>query len=192
MEDDSRDDWPMGPQVRRSFEDRLLLAILDGHPTCDREDSEARKEEERERRLKSAKNALFGTQENLLGRQEHVDLRALRWMGAEYYRDKAFESMRRLSPQEPKWQGHKTRSIRALAEDAAKKFYPNIAGDVSERLRKKFSKEREYWLEVARIHDDVPETIETSLLDRILELLKQGGVSCVPNWPSGEPRKKET
>ena len=172
------EDLLFGALVGRSFEERLLLALIDAHPDWSATDSEARKSLARETRLRAAMQAIFLRADE--GRSEHPDEPALRWMGSEYYRDKAVESMRRL---QPGYGGnHCIRSIRKLAEQAAAKFQPLSS---AESLRKKFSVEKEFWLAVEQVHDHVPEALETNLLNQIIKILRRVGVEAVENLPDG-------
>lgn len=157
-----------GEAVGRSFVEKLLLAIIDAHPVAeDGSLSPAKLANLRRERLAAAHQALFGKPRRE-GRPIISDEAALRWMGAEAYRD-LFIGKENLGfhPVE------KVRSERELAAEASKLFFDT---DAAERLRKKFNKSREKWMDVARYHDDVPEQLEANSLGKIAEVLSRYGV----------------
>lgn len=176
-----------GPLVGRLFEERLLLSIIDAYPTSKADDSEARKERERELRLQRAMQALFG--ETRKGRRRDPDQPALLWMAREHYRDRAQKNTQALNL----WLGLSRnveevaiRSDRELAGAASCRFYGGK--DVSERLRKKFARQRELLTLVECSADYIHETQETQLLDKIRELLARAGIASVANFPDGTIR----
>lgn len=73
---------------------------------------------------------------------------------------------------------------RELAQEASDKFYPRIT-DKSERLRRKRQRQKQRWLDLARFHDDLKESFETQVLDRIWLQLAKAKVAVVPNLPAG-------
>lgn len=168
---------PTGPSVRRSFEELLLLSIIDAYPPAGKPVSGASARAQRERRLKEAMNALFGRVISLRGEQARETTEALRWMGAERYRDLGIRTLKEFNPDSERFKNHHERSDRALAREAEKLFFDNQEEAIIETLRKQFAKQERYWITIAQMHDDVHETIETQLLIKILELLEKGGVN---------------
>jgi hypothetical protein len=83
-----------------------------------------------------------------------------------------------------------TRSERQIAVEASQKFYPGLS-DRSERLRKKWRAQRDFWLEMVQWQDDVLETVETQDLAKIWIALAEANVPVVPNWPDGRPMSEE-
>jgi hypothetical protein len=111
-------------------------------------------------------------------------------MANEYVRDRAMrfstkrraEDVRLSRPAGPRLPP--VRSVRGLAQEASAKFYPKIT-DKSERLRKKWGRQKQRWLDLVRFHDDLPETFETHALGRIWVSLSKAKVPIVPNCPAG-------
>jgi hypothetical protein len=175
-----------GPGVGRSFAERLLLSIIDAHPTGGQIASPLSAARDRERRLQTAMQALFG--EAKTGRKPDSDDAILRWMGNERSQDLALRDMQGLGfyGQLP---ARKVRSDRTLAEEAETRFA--LATGSWERLRSKFGKQVEFWLEIARSHDDIAELMDTWLLDEIRAMLSKRDIASAPNWPDGLPRDHE-
>jgi len=82
------------------------------------------------------------------------------------------------------------RSARELAQEASEKFYPRIT-DKSERLRRKWQRQKQRWLGLARFHDDLTESFETQVLARIWLELAKAKVAVVPNSPAGSAMPEE-
>jgi hypothetical protein len=82
------------------------------------------------------------------------------------------------------------RSERQLAQEASAKFYPKIT-DKSERLRKKWGRQKQRGLDLVRFHDDLPETFESQVLARIWVALAKAKVFVVPNSPAGSAMSEE-
>lgn len=162
-----------GDAVMASFEDQFLLSVIDAHRPDAMSDAAwllARAE-----RLRVAKEALFGRAPQT-GRQTLDDAKALRWMAAEQRRDEGRSFMQRLAEGAPVEAEAKARSIRDLAKQASRRFFPSMS-DASERLRKKYSAEKDYWLEIADTHDDVAESLQYHALIQVQEILQRFGVN---------------
>lgn len=173
-----------GPDVRRPVEELLLLAIIDAHPASGKGVSGANALAQRERRLKDAMNALFGEATSLKGEQKKDTRTALRWMGAERHRDLGIKTLKEFHPSSERLKAHKERSITELARQAAKLFFANQGDTVTQSLRKQFSQEEEYWIEIAQTHDDVHETLENQILTKVSDLLEKAGIRINPTWQS--------
>lgn len=146
-----------GEAVGRGFIDKLLLAIIDAYP--EPTTSHASEAKRRIDRLRDAKRALFG-QAHPEGRPEVSDERVMRWIGAQHYIDLG--------------KGEKIRSDRELVRQALTNFA--LPENSDERLRKKLSRQKQKWLEIAKLHDDVPEQIEHSLLKKVQRTLSREGI----------------
>lgn len=173
-----------GPDVRRSFEELLLLAIIDAHPASGKAVSGASAFAQRERRLKQAMNALFGETTSLKGEQKKDTRAALRWMGAERYRDLGIRTLKQFHPNSNRFKGHKERSNTKLAEQAVELFFSSQAKTITQSLRKEFAKEEAYWIQIAQTHDDVHETLENQILTKVSDLLEKAGIRTKPTWQS--------
>jgi hypothetical protein len=175
-----------GPGVGRSFAERLLLSIIDAHPNPEEYSSDLSSARDREKRLQTAMQALFGKAKT--GRKPDPDDAILRWMGSEHYRDKAIVKMQSqgLFSHLPV---RVVRSDRILAQEAEKQF--SLAAGAHERLRKKFREQHEFWLEIERSHDDIAELMDTWLIDEIRAILSRRDIASIPNWPDGLPRDFE-
>ncbi len=149
-----------GEVVGRGFVDKLLLAIIDAYeePT----NSPASAVKLRSNRLRDAKQALFG-QAHPEGRPKVDDEAVLRWMGAQHYVDLGRRDTVKL------------RSDRELVREALDWF--DLPGSSEERIRKKFSDQKQNWIDVAQLHDDVPEQLDHNLLQEIRGILDRRGVS---------------
>jgi hypothetical protein len=195
--DDEAERWKdlaaTGPSIGRPLLERLLISMIDGHQSFDGANLPHHARRDRERRLKPAMKALF----NLEGPKRQLpDHAALLWIAKQQLHDR----MRDLrSPQTnrgsnesgPKNQGRGSRrSERQLAREASAKFFPKLV-DVSESLRTKWAEQKSFWLDMARSHDDVVESIETQALAKIWVALSEAGVSVVPNWPDGRQMSEE-
>lgn len=112
------------------------------------------------------------------GRPKQADHFALRWMSEEHYRDLARRGFAFVRMEEPPSR-KQLRSNRQLAERAAKRVLFDQVNAV-DRLRKEFEERKDYWLEVAKTHDDVPESLEAKALDRIAEIAKRHGMMMFP------------
>jgi hypothetical protein len=152
-----------GEAVGRSFEEKLLLAIIDAYPDLV-ERSPAAKMQRRLERLRAAKEALFGIVHDE-GRPLASDLRVLRWMGAEHHSDRARVGLAKIRGTE----SPKIRTMRKLADEAVGRF--GLPANQSERLRKKFRRQKEKWLAVEESHDDVPEQLELGSLHSVQKVL---------------------
>jgi hypothetical protein len=193
-EDDAerwRDLAGTGPSYGRLFLERLLLSLIDAHPRKQVQNPE-HVLYDREARLRVAMEALFNEGPS----QKLLDDAALFWMANEYVRDRAMrfstkrraEDFRLSRPAGPRLPP--VRSERGLAQEASAKFYPKIT-DKSERLRKKWGRQKQRWLDLVRFHDDLPETFETHALGRIWVSLSKAKVPVVPNWPAGNAMSEE-
>jgi len=151
-----------GEVVGRDFFDKLLLAIIDAYP--EESTSPATTIRRRVERLWQAKQALLA-QDRSEGRPMVADDAVLRWMGSEHYRDLA----QRNALGRAGTQTHKIRSDRQLAGLAVQRFA--LPDNVTERFRKKFGRQRQKWLDIARYHDDVPEQLDHNLLEQIQLIL---------------------
>ncbi|MXQ11257.1 hypothetical protein [Microvirga makkahensis] len=142
-----------------------MLAIIDAYPDWD--DTGLTREERREQRLAEAKKALFN-ERPADGPKPSDDRRALLYMAQQRYKDLAIRDVRKLNPTAfPKWALRKPRSIRKLAEEAAKLVVSNSADAAVERLRKAFARQEDFWMEMVRTHDDVVESLEHNLLQEV-------------------------
>lgn len=160
-----------GSSVGRSFLDKLLLAFIDAYPDpAAAKASSATAAKRRRNRLREARLALFpGT--NAQGRPLDPDNVILRWIGMEHYRDIARRNVAVLNAEK----APRLRSDRQLVEEARQRFgEPRSSG---ERLRDKFGKQRERWLNIAIHHDDVPEQLDHNLLSQIAAILEKRGIS---------------
>jgi hypothetical protein len=180
-----------GPSYGRLFLERLLLSLIDAHPTKQVQNPE-HVLHDREARLRDAMEALFNEEPS----QKLLDDAALFWIAKQYIHDRAmrFSTERRAEdvglsrpagPLQPP-----LRSERELAQEASAKFYPKIT-DKSERLRKKWGRQKQRWLDLVRFHDDLPETFETQVLARIWVALAKAKVFFVPNSPAGSAMSEE-
>ena len=118
---------------------------------------------------------------------------ALLWMAEQHVRNREMqyaERVRQLSASDFSKRSQPKlalmRSERQIAVEASKKFYPGLS-DRSERLRKKWREQRDFWLGMVRSHDEVLETVETQDLAKIWIALAEADVPVVPNWPGGRP-----
>ncbi|MFC1460583.1 hypothetical protein ACETIH_28505 [Microvirga arabica] len=178
MRDNIGDEVPVGPltapSTGRSAEDKFLLAIIDAYPDWD--DSGLGREERREQRLSDAKKALFNERPND-GPKPSDDRRALLYMAQQHYKDLAIQGMREVNPRAyPNWPSKKPRSVRRLAEEAAKLTVANSTDAATERLRKAWKRDGHFWMELVKTHDDVIEAVEHNLLMEIGERLEKLGV----------------
>jgi hypothetical protein len=166
-----------GPSWGRRFFERLLLSLIDAQPNPHVENLPDHVFHDRETRLRAAMDALFNERVSY----ELSDHSALLWMAQQHVRDRTIRYAR------GKFQASdvKPRSERQLAREASEKFYPEIT-DRSERLRDKWRQKKEFWLALARGHDDVLESVETEALGRIWVALAEAGLPVVPNWPDGQ------
>lgn len=159
-----------GEVVGRSFLDKLLLAIIDGHPEPSK--SPASDTKRRKDRLREAKQALLG-KSHTEGRPLESDEAVLRWMGSEHYRDRARHDMAKLNGKA----ATKIRSDRKLAEQAVSRF--GLPSNATERLRAKFGKEKQKWLDIEIHHDDVPEQLDFNTLQVIQKTLARHGTAMI-------------
>jgi hypothetical protein len=178
MHDDTDDQVEMGPltgpSTGRSAQDKFLLAIIDAYPDWD--DNGLSREERREQRLADAKKALFNERAND-GPKPSDDRKALHYMAQQHYKDLAIRDVRKLNPKAfPNWPLKKPRSIRKLAEEAAKHAVANSAEAAAERLRRAWKRDGHFWMEMVKTHDDVVEAVEHNLLTDIAARLEKLGV----------------
>lgn len=201
------------PDYGLSIQERLLLALIDAHPTHEAGASEERKRQAREDRLRQAMAAVFGCP-STGGR--HSSLRpdddfARGWISDQLCR-RAFQKIQHEKyPDEPKWQSDfvpespgglawSKFKISSLARVAVLKFYGLDSKtpegiQIWERIRKvptapedESSPKFLDWLyEDHRVDWAVEQARDNKLL-AALELLRQIGVSSVPNLPHGSPR----
>jgi hypothetical protein len=158
-----------GEVVGRDFLDKLLLAIIDAHPG--QSTSRVSDVKRREDRRRQALEALLG-QSHAEGRPRNSDETILKWIGNEHYKDRARRDMAKFKGEfEPK-----VRSVHQLVKYAVKHFgLPDNAG---ERLRKKLRGEgTKRWLELAVLHDDVPEQLDRNLLKSVQDVLARRGIA---------------
>jgi hypothetical protein len=153
---DDADPWDLfdgaGPSYGRLFLERLLLSFIDAHPRKGVQNLLEHVLHDREARLSTAMEALFNEKTS----PKLPDHAALRWMAEQYVRGQTM----RFARDEYQASKVEARSERQLAQAASKKFYPEIT-DKSERLRKKWREQSEFWLAIIRYHEDVLEGIET-------------------------------
>jgi len=168
----------IGEPVGRSFEEKLLLAIIDANPEPgDGAMSSVKKRNRRAERLRNAHEALFPSSPR--GRPDVNDRFVLRWIGAQLQHDRAFEGQQKLKKDmgTPPKSIQKRRSISILLEESQKKFgFPR--SELS-RLRKKFEDQVDYWTSVEETHDDVAESIEMQKLETIRDILQELRISLV-------------
>lgn len=112
----------------RPLLERLLLSLIDAHPTKQVRNLPEHILHDREARLSVAMEALFNEKPS----QKLPDHAALRWMAEHYVRDQQTLHFRQRQARDVQ-----PRSERQLAQEASVKFYPGIT-DKSERLRKKW------------------------------------------------------
>jgi hypothetical protein len=187
-----------GPSIGRPLLERLLLSLIDAHPNPKTGNPPYWILHDRERRLRAAMEALFNEKKDKDEKvaEQLLDHAALFWMAQQYVRDRQlrYAQQRGLAREvgAPRSAGARTscRSERQLARDASEKFYPNLA-DQSERLRKNWRKRKEFWLAMARRHDDVLETLETQALAKIWIALTEADVPVIPNWPEGRAMSED-
>jgi hypothetical protein len=197
MEDDEddADHWDVyagtGPAYGRPFLERLLLSLIDAYPNRQVQNLPDHILHDREARLRAAMEALFNEKPT----QKLLDNAALFWM-AEQHRDDLVRSSRVWKARAAQFSKLKDsvlerpRSARELAQEASEKFYPKIT-DKSERLRKKWQRQKQRWLDLERYHDDLPESFETQVLARIWLELAKAKVAVVPNAPTGSAMGEE-
>lgn len=181
--DDERDnaepEW-YGEAIGPRFLDKLLLAIIDAH--SEPSNAPASDAQRRRHRLRAAKEALLG-ETSPEGRPAVSDDEILRWIGCQHYKDLANRNARLLMKMPA---GKKPRSARKLVDEAAVVF--KLTDSDQERIRKKFTSQKDKWLDDAKYHDDIPETIEFQSLESIREILGRNGIAMklreVPNRPS--------
>lgn len=163
-----------------------MLSLIDAHPNAKVLSLPEHLIHDREARLSVAMEALFNEKPS----QKLLDNAALFWMANEYVRDRAKRFSREWKAKEfpPSRSAGRAlaplRSERQLAQEASEKFYPKIT-DKSERLRKKWGRQKQRWLDLVRFHDDLPETFETQALAEIWVVLAKAKVAVVPNSPAG-------
>jgi hypothetical protein len=150
-----------GPSWGRSAEDKFLLSIIDAYSEVDPNPQRAR--QIREQRLSKARTALFNESPSI-GPKPRADDESLRWMAREFIRDQALAALRGNSVS--KW---KRRSVRQLASKAAEKT-PEDTG-AFERLRAAFAANKDYLVLMERHDDDVRETIEYNIIEKIAKLM---------------------
>ncbi|TCQ78682.1 hypothetical protein EDF68_10683 [Ochrobactrum sp. BH3] len=166
--EDEKTDY--GEAVGRDFVDKFLLSLIDAHPELeDKSRSSASLAKRRSERLREARLAIFG---GLIseGRPKVADASILRWIGTENYKDRAKHQMCMLRNESPP----KLRSDRQLVKDAVSHF--KLGESSVERLRKKWSMQKEKWVQVALYHDDVPEQLEFNALQKVQEALRRHGI----------------
>lgn len=177
MTDEEYRDTLRGPATGRLFVDKLLLSFIDAYsePSKDAIKSDRR----REKRLLAAKKSLFGYASKP-GTYEIQDDRALFRMATEHFRDESRAGMIKMgfvnAQESNSKQPFCPRSIRELARDAAKSCLGNSDDSTVDRLRKKFSKNRDKFLNIAEHQDGVVETLEFNALDRIRNVLDPFGI----------------
>lgn len=168
VEDETTD---YGEAVGRDFVDKFLLGLIDAYPEpADISKSPAALSKRRSERLRDAKLAVFGGT-IAEGRPKLADAYILRWIGNEHYKDQAKYDMAILKNESPP----KLRSDRQLVENAVSHF--KLAESSVERLRKKWSKQKEKWVQVALDHDDVLEQLEFNALQQVQEVLQRHGIA---------------
>jgi hypothetical protein len=163
------------PRIGRSFDEKLLLMIIDAYPVRAPGKAPATDEKERETRLRTALKALFGYPKPKK-KPKTMDDATLLQMGLGYYHD---EYMSSPSPFTGEYlaKGHKVRSVRRLAADAIEQVTKKKAHPSSiDRVREKFSKNKEGWLAVAYHYHSEGDQIEFESLKIISEQLNSLGV----------------
>jgi hypothetical protein len=179
-----------GPAVGRRVCERLLLSLIDAHPSWP--ETASRKEvcAERERRLKAGLQEVFNEYSAITGEQAINDDYVLWWMAHQRYCDLVEQSSEKFKApaaggKKRKNKPSKLRSDRFLAKEAAQKFYGSESP--FERLRKKWDKQGEWWLEMEKYHDYVVEAVETKILAEIWRCLRRARVTTIPNDIYGAP-----
>jgi len=154
--------------ISRPFLDKLLLSIIEAYISVDIKG--LLRQQERDRRLRAAKQSLFGETK----RDKHFDdSPALLHMAEEYLRDRWID-VRNLQ----QIRKEKLRSVRTLAKEASEFAYGNSTASVMQRLRSEFrGKMKQKYLDIARYSDDVDDTIEYQELENIRKLLRPYGVT---------------
>jgi hypothetical protein len=181
--------------MTRPVADQLLLAIIDAYRSNSstkktapaKKNSKLAYEKERERRLLSAKKALFGDTPRS-GQPPLQDDVALRRMAREHLRDLTLTHLH-LAVKRANDPPAKIRSIRELAELAAKHTDGYSQNSDSERLRRKFATNKKRYLEEERYGDDIEETFDAQALANLKEPLKRLGIELA--LPSEVERLKQ-
>jgi hypothetical protein len=171
--DNLNEDAPFdyGSSVGRSFLDKLLLAFIDAYPDPSAATlSPSTAAKRRRGRLREARLLLFPGF-NAQGRPLDPDNVILRWMGTEHYKDIVRQKI--TVPNAAK--APPLRSDRQLVEEARQRFGEPRSS--VERLRDKFGRQRQQWLDVAIYHDDVAEQIDHNQLHSIADILARHGVA---------------
>lgn len=160
------------PLTGRSFEDQLLLAIIDAYPDPNLKPFQW--ERKREKRLSAAKSALFNSPASR-GPVEYDDERALFHMAQEYLKDRSMVTPKSLISQSAT-SIKNPRSYRQLASEAAKMTAGTSRLAIIDRLRKAFERRKDKILVILSVHDFIPETEERNALKRVFEILKRQGI----------------
>jgi hypothetical protein len=171
--------------ISRPFLEKFLLSFIEAHLPAGAQGLS--RQRIREQRLRAAKQALFGEGTN---HKHFNDSEALLYMAEQYLRDRYINlrTGRRIKM-------GKSRSVRALAKTASALVFGNSTASTVQRLRSRFrGTKKEELLNIARYADDVDDTIEYQVLERICELLRPYGVEMdltAAGRSSGyQPRKK--
>lgn len=144
----------------RTASDKLLLAIIDGSFGVPRE---PKKFAEREKRLLQARKTLMGVEPSV-GRKHIYDERALSWLARQILRVRSASfSKKNIEP--PK--GSKSLLFEDLLKAAAEQSYGNSSNSTVARLRKKFKKNEQMLLDVARYSDDIEDSHEITVLEQV-------------------------
>lgn len=163
-----------GEVVGRDFADKLLLAIIDAHPGPE-EPNREKADKNRRDRLRAAHQALFGTRYER-GHPGYSDEAALRWMGAERYKEQARKGLEEfLGEPLPTKLRAEAMSARRLGAEAAERF--GLPDRAEQRLRKTPAKQVADWMAVEEFHDDVPEQLDFNLLTEIRDTLAKRSIA---------------
>lgn len=148
----------------RERRDKFLLAIIDAYPL---------RGASRQARLDEAKKALFGEEPATATKKEMGpdDYPALLWMAAEYNKDRCLASLPPAHPHRKDFT--KERSIRQLAEGAAKMVEAHSLDAAVDRLRKKFKKNMNKYLDLELYDDDIPASIDYEVLKTLVEPMQK-------------------
>jgi hypothetical protein len=91
-------------------------------------------------------------------------------MGSQHHQDLARFNIATMRGQ----RGTKPRSDHELTRQALKEF--RLPENSAERLRRKFRGQKQKWLDIAALHDDVPDQLEFNLLTDVRGILAHRGI----------------
>lgn len=168
-----------GEPLLRSLHEKVLLSIIDAYPSADQAPVGSVKHSlVREKRLRQASQALFGYTTN--GRPPDFHRPALLHMARLYNLDRWAVFQRRHGFQVPPAAAPKPRSVRSLAQQVAKEFYPDDDTNIFETLKRRFSKQIDYWRHLDDTHDDVAEEVEGQCIVAFASAAEKVGIKMRP------------